>query len=51
MTEHWHTGGCGLSILRDIRKPPENAPGQLTLGGPAWAVGLKQMTSRALFQP
>ena len=40
---------CGVSILEDIQKPSADGPGQLALGGPAWAAGLDQMASRGPF--
>jgi len=44
--------GCRVSTLRHIKKnKSKHRPGRLGLGGPAWAVGLDQMTSRGLFQP
>ena len=44
--------GCGVSLLGDIQKPSGHGPGQLALGGPAWAgVLLDQMTSRGPSQP
>ena len=44
-------GGCGISTHGDIQKPSGHGPGQLAQGGPAWAEGLDQMTSRGPFQP
>ncbi|KAK4826682.1 hypothetical protein QYF61_010691 [Mycteria americana] len=41
--------GCGVSILRNIQKPPGCGCGQLALGGPDTARVLDQMTSRAFF--
>ena len=28
-------GGCGISLLGDLQKPPGHGPGQPALGGPA----------------
>ena len=43
--------GYGVCHLGDTQKPPGHDTGQLALDGPAWAVGLEQMTSRSPFQP
>lgn len=40
-----------FSILGDVQKLSGHDPGQLAVGGLAWAVGLDQMTYRAFFQP
>lgn len=37
-------GGCGVSIRGGIQESPGCGPGQLTLGGPAGAVGWDQAT-------
>ena len=34
--------GCGVSILGDTQKMSGQVPGQLALGGPAWARGIGQ---------
>lgn len=52
---HWELaqviqGGCGVSNLGGIQKPPGHGPGQVALGGPAWAQELDQITSRGRVQ-
>jgi len=43
--------GCGVFLLEDLQKRPWHDPEQPTLGMPACAVGLDQMSSRGSFQP
>lgn len=40
-----------MSIHGDIKNPSGHGPGQLALGGSAWAGGLVQVISRGAFQP
>ena len=44
-------GGCGFSLSGDIQDPPGQGPVQPTVGDPALAGGLDQMTHRGPFQP
>ena len=44
-------GGCGVSFSGDIQDPPGQGPVQPTVGDPASAGGLDQMTHRGPFQP
>lgn len=44
-------GSCRVFILGDMQRPSEQGPGQLALGGLAWAEGLDQMPSRGSKQP
>jgi len=43
--------GCGFYFSRDIQDPPGQGPVQPTVGDPASAGGLDQMTHRGPFQP
>ena len=45
MAAQWH-----ISLTGDIQRLSEHDPCQMTLGGPAWAEGLDQTTSRGPFQ-
>lgn len=37
---------CEVSLFGDVQKPHGYGPGQSTVDGPSWVVGLDQMTSR-----